>query len=169
MATCTLKAKYETLDGRPHAILCHFKNVNEIYYQYEDEAEAPPAEPASDATPLAPTAANAAPTAPVAVAAPTGPVASIEDVPIKAINILLIIVAQKLKKQIDEIPLLKTIKDLVGRKLTLQNKIFNKSLQQHLRKAKNFPLRSWVPPLAVASTEAWASTAQAWFHALSVA
>jgi len=69
----------------------------------------------------------------------------------------------------DEIPLSKTIKDLVGGKLTLQNKIFNKSLHQHLRKAKNFPLRSWVPHLAVASTEAWASTAQAWFRALSVA
>jgi fatty acid synthase subunit alpha, fungi type/fatty acid synthase subunit beta, fungi type len=44
MATRTLKAKYETLDGsviRNRSILCHAKNVKEIYYQYEDEVEAP--------------------------------------------------------------------------------------------------------------------------------
>ena len=35
------------------------------------------------------------------------PVASLEDVPIKAIDILLVIVAQKLKKPVDEIPLSK--------------------------------------------------------------
>ena len=44
MATRTLKAKYETLDGsvtQNHSILCHAKNVKEIYYQYEDEVDAP--------------------------------------------------------------------------------------------------------------------------------
>jgi fatty acid synthase subunit alpha, fungi type len=44
MATRTLKAKYETLDGsvtRNRSILCHARDVNEIYYQYEDEVEAP--------------------------------------------------------------------------------------------------------------------------------
>ena len=43
MATRTLKTKYETLDGsvsRIRSILCHAKNVKEIYYQYEDEVEA---------------------------------------------------------------------------------------------------------------------------------
>ena len=100
MATCTLKAKYETLDGsvsRTRAILCHSKNIKEIYYQYEDETKAPPAESASDAAaaPSAPAAAAAAPTTPVAVAAPSGPVASIEDVPMKAIDILLVIIAQR--------------------------------------------------------------------------
>ena len=43
MATHTLKTKYETLDGsvsRNCSILCHAKNVKEIYYQYEDEVEA---------------------------------------------------------------------------------------------------------------------------------
>ena len=109
--------------GRTRAILCHSKNVKEIYYQYEDELEAPPAESASDAALSAPAAAAAAAPAPVAVAASTGPVASIEDVPVKAIDILLVIIAQKLKKRIDEIPLSKTIKDLVGGKSTLQNEI----------------------------------------------
>ena len=43
METRTLKTKYETLDGsvsRNRSILCHAKNVKEIYYQYEDEVEA---------------------------------------------------------------------------------------------------------------------------------
>lgn len=35
--------------SRTCAILCHSKNVKEIYYQYGDDAEAPPAEFASDA------------------------------------------------------------------------------------------------------------------------
>ena len=137
MATRTLKAKYETLDGsisRTRAILCHSKNVKEIYYQYEDEAEAPPAESASEAAPSAPAAAAAPAAAPVAVAAPAGPVASIEDVPVKAIDILLVVVAQKLKKRIDEIPLSKTIKDLVGGKSTLQNEILG-DLQQEFASA----------------------------------
>ena len=45
MATRTLKAKYEPRDdsiNHSRAILCHAKNVKEIYYQFEDEAEAPP-------------------------------------------------------------------------------------------------------------------------------
>jgi fatty acid synthase subunit beta len=139
MATRTLKAKYETLDGSisgTRAILCHSKNVKEIYYQYEDEVEAPPAESAS-------VAAAAAPAAPVAVAAPTGPLASIKDVPVKAIDILLVVVAQKLKKRIEEIPLSKTIKDLVGGKSTLQNEILG-DLQQEFasapEKGEEFPL-----------------------------
>jgi fatty acid synthase subunit alpha, fungi type len=49
-------------------------------------------------------------------------VASVEDAPIKAIEILSVVVAQKLKK-VDEVPLSKTIKDLVGGKSTLQNEI----------------------------------------------
>ena len=147
MAKCTLKAKYKTLDrliSRTHAILCHSKNVKEIYYQYEDEVKAPPTESASDAAPSAPAAAAAAPAIPVTVAAPTSPVVSIEDVPVKVINILLIIIAQKLKKQIDEIPLSKTIKDLVGGKLMLQNEILG-DLQQEFalapKKGEELPLK----------------------------
>ena len=62
------------------------------------------------------------------------PVASLEDVPIKAIDILLVIVAQKLKKRVDEIPLSKSIKDLVGGKSTLQNEIIG-DLQQEFASA----------------------------------
>ena len=53
----TLKAKHETADGyasRFRAILCHTKNVKEIYYQYEDELEVETAAakaPSSEASP----------------------------------------------------------------------------------------------------------------------
>ena len=136
MATRTLKTKYETLDGsvsRNRSILCHAKNVKEIYYQYEDETEAPVSDETVDvpitATPVAPV------TTTTAVSSPSsGPVASVEDVPIKAIDILLVIVAQKLKKRVDEILLSKSIKDLVGGKSTLQNEILG-DLQQEFASA----------------------------------
>ena len=138
MATRTLKAKYETSDGsvsQNRSILCHAKNVKEIYYQYEDELEA-----AASSSEAADTPAAAIPVVPIAtsviVSAPSssGPAASVEDVPIKAIDILLVIVAQKLKKRVDEIPLSKTIKDLVGGKSTLQNEILG-DLQQEFAAA----------------------------------
>ncbi|KAG6893584.1 hypothetical protein C0992_009428 [Termitomyces sp. T32_za158] len=89
---------------------------------------------------------TAAAPAPVAAAAPvSGPVASIEDVPIKALEILTVVVAQKLKKRVDEIPLSKSIKDLVGGKSTLQNEILG-DLQQEFASAservKNFLSKS---------------------------
>ena len=67
-----------------------------------------------------------------ASSAPSGPAVSIEDVPIPAIDILLII-AQKLKK-VDEIPVSKTIKDLVGGKSTMQHEILG-NLQQEFASA----------------------------------
>ncbi|KAI0635636.1 fatty acid synthase [Trametes polyzona] len=127
MATRTLKAKYETQDDsvtHRRAIFCHAKHAKEVYYQFEDEAEAPAAEGSSeDSSSAAPAAAPAA-AAPVAAApAPSAAAASIEDVPLKAIDVLVAIIAQKLKKKVDEIPLSKSIKDLVGGKSTMQNEI----------------------------------------------
>jgi fatty acid synthase subunit alpha, fungi type len=126
MASRTLKAKYEARDdsiGHTRAIFCHAKNVKEIYYQLEDEPEAPAAEetPASSPAPAAVPVAAAAAAAPVAVS--SGPAVSVEDVPIKAVDILAVVVAQKLKKQLSEIPLSKSIKDLSNGKSTLQNEI----------------------------------------------
>ena len=136
MATRTLKTKYGILDGsvsRNRSILCHAKNVKEIYYQYEDEIEAPASDETVD-VPIATTPA-ASVTTTTAVSTPSpGPVATMEDVPIKAIDILLVIVAQKLKKRVDEIPLSKSIKDLVGGKSTLQNEILG-DLQQEFASA----------------------------------
>ncbi|KAJ7828145.1 acyl transferase domain-containing protein [Mycena olivaceomarginata] len=104
MATRTLKAKYETQDdsiSRTRTILCHAKNVKEIYYQFEDEPDAPSASDSdAEASSSAPAPAAAA-AALVVVAAPSGPAVTIEDAPIKAIDILTVIVAQKLKKRVD--------------------------------------------------------------------
>ena len=104
-----------------------------IYYQYEDKIEAPDSDVTVNVlvatTPVTPVATSTSVSTPL-----SGPVASIEDVPIKAIDILLVIVAQKLKKRVDEIPLSKSIKDLVGGKSTLQNEILG-DLQQEFASA----------------------------------
>ena len=118
------RIKYDGHDaslGVKRQILCVAKNSKEIYYQFEDVAAEAPVE--SD-TPSAPVAAAVA--APVHVAAPAagaGPAASIPDEPLKAVDTLRVIIAQKLKKSVSEVPLSKTIKDLVGGKSTLQNEI----------------------------------------------
>ncbi|KAG8905251.1 3-oxoacyl-[acyl-carrier-protein] synthase [Tulasnella sp. 403] len=128
MAVRTLKAKYETQDGSvslTRSIFCSAKNVKEIYYQFEDEIEAAPAAEAPSSTP-APAASAPAPvvaTTPAPVAASSGPVAAIADEPIKAVDTLRVIIAQKLKKSVSEVPLSKSIKDLVNGKSTLQNEI----------------------------------------------
>ncbi|KAG9047855.1 3-oxoacyl-[acyl-carrier-protein] synthase [Tulasnella sp. UAMH 9824] len=128
MATRTLKAKYEAQDGSislVRSIFCSAKHTKEIYYQFEDEPEAAPAEEKTSAPAETPSAAPVPVAAPVAVAVapPTGGAASIPDEPIKSIDTLRVIIAQKLKKRVDEVPLSKSIKDLVGGKSTLQNEI----------------------------------------------
>lgn len=126
MAVRTLKAKYEAKDdstSRVRRVFCASKDQKEIYYQFEDE---PDVTPQSDAPAETTTS---APIPVVAVATPTpppttaNPAASIEDVPIRAVDILAVIVSQKLKKQLNEIPLSKSIKDLSNGKSTLQNEI----------------------------------------------
>ena len=124
MASRTLKAKYEAGDdstSRTRTILCHAKNSKEIYYQFEDEPEAAAPESAAPAVTVEAAA------APVTVVTPlptsSGPIAHIPDEPLRAIDTLLVIIAQKLKKRVEEIPLNKAIKDLVGGKSTLQNEI----------------------------------------------
>ncbi|KAI0826547.1 acyl transferase domain-containing protein [Trametes gibbosa] len=78
---------------------------------------------ASPSSSSAPAAAPVA-AAPVAAAlAPTGIAMNIEDAPLKATDVLVAIVAQKLKKKVEEISLSKSIKDLVGGKSTMQNEI----------------------------------------------
>jgi len=123
MAARTLKAKYEAGDdsvSRTRAILCHAKNTKEVYYQFEDEVAAggDTHEPAAVSAPAVSVQVPVA-TAPV----PTAAAASIEDTPIKSLEILTVIIAQKLKKPVNEVPLSKSIKDLVGGKSTLQNEI----------------------------------------------
>ncbi|KZT29627.1 fatty acid synthase [Neolentinus lepideus HHB14362 ss-1] len=157
MATRTLKAKYESEDssvGRTRSIFCHAKNAKEIYYQFEDEPEAAAAdEPVATQEVSAPVP---VPTTQVAAAQPSAapPVvaASIDDVPVKPSEILLTIVAQKLKKKVDEVPASKSIKDLVGGKSTLQNEILG-DLQLEFssapEKGEELPLEELSTALAV--------------------
>jgi fatty acid synthase subunit alpha, fungi type len=125
----TLKAKYETKDdstGHVRRVFCATGDEKEIYYQFEDEPEATsePDAPAESANPASALVAAA----PVVVAAPpptanAGPAASIEDVPIRAVDIFAVIVSRKLKKQLSEVPRSKLIKELSNGKSTLQNEI----------------------------------------------
>ncbi|CAH7689739.1 fatty acid synthase subunit beta [Phakopsora pachyrhizi] len=127
MATRTLKLKYEKQDAASsmnREILCISKNMREICYQYEDDA--PVADSGDSASPAsaapAPVAVVVAPVlsaaAPVAVA-----VAAVSDQPLQAVETLRVLVAQGLKKPLDEVPLSKSIKDLVGGKSTMQNEL----------------------------------------------
>ena len=122
MAQRTLKAKYEGYDqalGMQRQVLAYSKEGKEIYYNVDPPApvEEAPAPEAPAATP-APAAAPVAAAAPAA--APAGPAAQISDEPVKAVDIVHTVVAQKLKKPIEEISPSKAIKDLVGGKSTLQ-------------------------------------------------
>jgi fatty acid synthase subunit alpha len=148
MATRTLKAKYEAKDDSislSRTILCHAKHGKEIYYQFED-GPASPADETPSPEPSVSHAASATPSSTLAVApVSSSPSIVIEDAPIKAVDILTVIVAQKLKK-VDEIPLSKSIKDLVGGKSTLQNDILG-DLQLEFasaqKKTRSCHLKSW--------------------------
>ncbi|KAH9973580.1 hypothetical protein BGW80DRAFT_1252123 [Lactifluus volemus] len=117
MAVRTLKAKYEAKDDLTSVVrrvFCALKHQKEIYYQFENDLEVT-SEPdaASETAPPAPTP---LPSVPVAVATATpaaaGPAVTIEDTPIRAVDILAAIFSQKLKKKLSEIPLSKSIRDL---------------------------------------------------------
>lgn len=121
MAKRTLKQKYEAYDAAKSIqrdVLCYSSDAKSIYYTIDEPAPevAAPATPSSPSAPI-----SAAVSAPVA--APSGPAAEVPDEPVKAVDIIHALVAQKLKRSIDEIPLSKAIKDLVGGKSTLQNEI----------------------------------------------
>ena len=126
MATRTLKAKYEAGDdsvSRTRAILCHAKHTKEVYYQFDDEVVTESA-PEAAATPApAPVVAAQTPAIVALTPAPAVAATTIEDAPIKSLEVLTVIIAQKLKKPANDVPLSKSIKDLVGGKSTLQNEI----------------------------------------------
>ncbi|CCH46337.1 fatty-acid synthase complex protein, putative [Wickerhamomyces ciferrii] len=140
MATRTIKAKYESYDAAlslQRQVLCYAKDAKEIYYTPDpadleaaaaaasgsgsaatESASAQSSAPAASATPAS---AAAAPSAPAP--APSGPVAEIPDEPVKALLLIHVLVAQKLKKSLDQVPVSKAIKDLVNGKSTVQNEI----------------------------------------------
>ena len=115
MAKRTLASKYEAYDAAKSVqrqILCYNKDAKEIYYDVdpvEDEPEPVAAESASSSAPAA------AASAPAAAAPPpgAGPAAQVPDAPVQAIEIVRSLIAQKLKKPLQEIPLSIAIKDFV--------------------------------------------------------
>lgn len=121
MARRTLASKYEAYDAATSVqrqILCYNKDAKEIYYDVDPVEEEP--EPSSETPAAAVGAAAPVAAAPAAAAAPppsAGPAAAVEDAPVSAVDILRSLVAQKLKKGLEEVPLTKAIKDLVGGKL----------------------------------------------------
>ena len=146
MAVRTLKSKYEAKDTATSVTrqtLCVSKNTKEIYYQYDVatpiESPSEPSLPAVSASSVAPAADPIhVPRSPmVATAEP------VSDTPVTAVQILVAIIAQKLKKAAPELLLTKSIKDLVAGKSTLQNEILG-DLQNEFssapEKAEELPL-----------------------------
>ncbi|KAF9167813.1 3-oxoacyl-[acyl-carrier-protein] synthase [Actinomortierella ambigua] len=148
MAQRTLKFKYEAYDDAltfQRSTLCTSKDAKEIYYANENAEPAAASAPAAAAPAPAARAAPVAAPAPAPVAVAAGPAAAVADAPIKAIEILHVIVAQKVKKTLEEVPLSKAIKDLVGGKSTLQNEILG-DLQKEFG-SSGFPEKGEEAPL----------------------
>ncbi|KAI8973281.1 fatty acid synthase [Mycotypha africana] len=152
MATRTLNLKYQAYDNalsNRRQNLSIAKDSKEIYYEFENAVEEEP-EASAEATSAAPAAAAPAAVAAAApvVAAPApaaaGPAAAVTDAPVTATEILHSVIAQKLKKSLDEVPLSKAIKDLVGGKSTLQNEILG-DLQKEF--TNNVPEKAEETPL----------------------
>lgn len=122
MAKRTLAAKYEAYDAArsvQRQILCYNKDAKDIYYDVDPVEDEPAPAPASSGA-AAPTPSSGAPAPAAAAPAPSapsaGPAAAVDDAPVGAVDILRALIAQKLKKGIQDIPLSKAIKDLVGGK-----------------------------------------------------
>ncbi|KAL1634246.1 hypothetical protein SLS58_010751 [Diplodia intermedia] len=143
MAQKTWKKKLsakDTLSSTNRTFLSSADDTSSIYYKYEGAAPEPTATPdapaaAAPAPAAAPAAAAAPAPAPVA-AAPAGPAAMVEDTPLTALDVVVALSAQKLKKAFDELPQDKSIRDLCAgkspslsfshhpsRKSTLQNEL----------------------------------------------
>lgn len=145
MATRTLKFKYEAYDEamtNRRETLAYNKDRSAIYYEVTDSAASEaPSTPAPSSAPVPVVMQIVA--APVAAAG--GSSAPVPDAPISAELLVHVLVAQKLKKTLGEVPLNKSIKDLSGGKSTLQNEIlgdFQKELGKlEAEKAEELPLK----------------------------
>ena len=121
----TLAAKYQVHDAAlaiEREIWSHKKNAREIYYESSD-AEVAPAQTAKEAStpaaqPSQPTTPGTPPKATESTTPQPTPVrqasSNIEDKTIAAIDIIVALIAHKLKKSLHDIDLSQTIKKLVG-------------------------------------------------------
>ncbi|EPQ27448.1 uncharacterized protein PFL1_04986 [Pseudozyma flocculosa PF-1] len=137
MAKRTQSLKYAAIDqaqGRRRVMLCSSKDKEALYYSFEDseaevDADAAPAAESAPAAAAAPVAAAPAPSAP-APASGGGAAADVPDEPLKAVDTVRAILAQKLKKSIADVPLSKSIKDSVGGKSVLSNELVSDLLAE---------------------------------------
>ncbi|CAN3501907.1 fatty acid synthase subunit alpha [Diutina catenulata] len=128
MATRTIQSKYKSFDASlslTREVLTYSKDKDTIYYTPDPAELAAAAEPAAEAAAPVEAAAAAPVAAAPAAAAPAaaGPVEAVADEPVPAKLLIHVLVAQKLKKPLDAIPMTKAIKDLVNGKSTVQNEI----------------------------------------------
>ncbi|PCH04717.1 Thiolase-like, subgroup [Penicillium occitanis (nom. inval.)] len=150
LAKQTIETKYKDHDTAlsiQRQLLNLRTSENEIYYANAETAEIPKqAPPKADTTP---TAQAPAPTPATPASQPSAPstgssgggsksIASAEDVPVKAEDIILTVIAQKLKKSTADISLSSNIKALVGGRSTLENEIVGDLLSEF----SNLPERS---------------------------
>jgi len=143
MAQKTLKFKYEYYDDATSSrreILSYSRNYKEIFYDFEDESESEAVETVSKSAPTP----TPTPT-PVPVAAPVAAAGSVADEDIQVKHLINILIAQKLKKKANEVPMTSTIKELVGGKSTLQNEVLG-DLQKEFG-SNNVPDKSEELPL----------------------
>eukprot|EP01135_Chromosphaera_perkinsii_P010233 Nk52_evm6s2062 gene=Nk52_evmTU6s2062 len=120
MAKRTLGLKYAESDEatmHKREILCFGKDHEAIVYDYSNSSEEPAAV-ASEPSPVM----QASPPVPLQ-ASPASVQGPIPDAPVKAVDIVTSIVANKLKKKVEDVPLAKSIKELVAGKSTMQNEL----------------------------------------------
>lgn len=133
LAKQTIETKYKDHDTAlsiQRQLLNLKTSENDIYYANAETAEVPKqATPKADTTPAAqaPAPTPATTTAPQPSAPSTGSsgagaqsIASAEDVPVKAEDIILTVIAQKLKKSTADISLSSNIKALVGGMISIE-------------------------------------------------
>ncbi|GME39335.1 Fatty acid synthase alpha subunit protein [Neofusicoccum parvum] len=127
MAQKTWKKKLsarDALTSTERTFLSFADDSSKIYYEYEEGA-APEPVPTQEETVAAPSPASApvVAAAPAPVVAAAGPAAPVEDIPLSALDVVIALSAQKLKKAFDELPLDKSLRDLCAGKSTLQNEL----------------------------------------------
>ncbi|KAI8915921.1 hypothetical protein EDD86DRAFT_221808, partial [Gorgonomyces haynaldii] len=119
MAIRTLKLKYEAYDDavtQRRTQYCTYKNRTEIYYEFEDPEPVQEVQAVEESAPVVVEQQQQ-------VTVPVGKAQAVQDQPMTASDVLFVLIANKLKKPLDQIQGSKTIKDLVGGKSTLQNEI----------------------------------------------
>ncbi|EKG22538.1 Beta-ketoacyl synthase [Macrophomina phaseolina MS6] len=127
MAQKTWKKKLsaqDALTSTSRTFLSSADDASKIYYEYEGVAVPEAVEESQEIAPAAaPAAVPIQAAAPPPMAAAAGPAALVEDVPLRALDVVIALSAQKLKKAFDELPLDKSLRDLSAGKSTLQNEL----------------------------------------------